>query len=210
MLNNDISTVETGGIILFGQYPQTQEGAYRPIEWVVMQRDPEMHTLMLLSKRILDFRQFNERNKGTNWEKCTLRTWLNEEFFSAAFNEEEKNVILEHEREYGGVYNSCYQRVRNCCDRVSLIGVNEIDEFWLPDGMSDHRINYLFLIYEDTYVKNKVEALPTAYAKTKVDDKLWYSTYWTRDSVWPGPVRYLNSYNQNKAYQYLFKGLAVH
>ena len=107
---------------------------------------------------------------------------------------------MEHEREYGGVYNSCYQRVRNCCDRVSPIGVNEIDEFWLPDGMSDHRINYLFLIYEDTYVKNKVEALPTAYAKTKVDDKLWYSTYWTRDSVWPGPVRYLNSYNQNKAY----------
>ena len=79
------------GLIEFGSYPFEKDGTRRPIRWSVLKR--EKNKVLLLSAFGLDAIPYNEEWKGVTWETCTLRKWLNEEFFDFAFSGEEQKKI---------------------------------------------------------------------------------------------------------------------
>lgn len=84
-----------GGYVTFGSYPQTTEGTdSTPIEWLVLEYDAENGSALLLSRYGLDAKPFNAERADITWENCTLRTWLNAEFFQNAFTPEEQSAIL--------------------------------------------------------------------------------------------------------------------
>jgi hypothetical protein len=84
--------VEKNSIIL-GCYPQNDESFKKePIEWIVLKR--EDHRILCISKFLLDCKPYHETLEEITWEKCTLRKWLNNDFFVAAFIQEEQNRIL--------------------------------------------------------------------------------------------------------------------
>ena len=64
----------------------------REIEWKVLERNGSK--ALLISKYILDRMEFNGISEDTCWEKCSLRKWLNNEFYNVAFSTAEKNKIL--------------------------------------------------------------------------------------------------------------------
>ena len=80
--------------VAFGTYPQTEEGTDNtPIEWEVLERDGDK--ALLISKYALDCIRYNTKDKSVTWETCSLRTWLNGDFYNKAFNAEEKrNIVL--------------------------------------------------------------------------------------------------------------------
>ena len=83
-----------GNYVIFGNYPQTNDvNDNSPIEWLVLESDGE--TALLISRYALDCKPYNERYEATTWETCTLRSWLNSEFFNKAFSTEEKQYILQ-------------------------------------------------------------------------------------------------------------------
>ena len=83
-----------GNYVIFGSYPQTQNGNDKtPIEWLVLENDGE--TALLISRYALDCKPYNEKGEVITWEKCTLRGWLNNEFFDEAFSVEEEQSILQ-------------------------------------------------------------------------------------------------------------------
>ena len=83
-----------GSYVTFGSYPQSEAGNDEtPIEWLVLDCDGE--TALLISRYALDCKPFNEKLEYTTWEKCTLRGWLNNEFFNKVFSAEEKQSILQ-------------------------------------------------------------------------------------------------------------------
>ena len=83
-----------GSYVTLGSYPQTQKGNDKtPIEWLVLESDGE--TALLISRYALDCKPYNEKCESTTWEKCTLRGWLNNEFYNRAFSTEEKQYILQ-------------------------------------------------------------------------------------------------------------------
>ena len=83
-----------GNYVIFGNYPQTNDvNDNSPIEWLVLESDGE--TALLISRYALDCKPYNERYEATTWETCTLRGWLNSEFFNKAFSTEEKQYILQ-------------------------------------------------------------------------------------------------------------------
>ena len=85
---------KAGNSITLGNYPQTKAGNDNtPIEWLVLESDRE--TALLISRYALDCRPYNEKYEDTTWEQCTLRGWLNNEFFNKAFSTEEKQYILQ-------------------------------------------------------------------------------------------------------------------
>ena len=85
---------KAGNSITLGNYPQTKAGDDNaPIEWVVLENDGE--TALLISRYALDCKPYNEKDEATTWEQCTLRSWLNNEFFNKAFSAEEKQSILQ-------------------------------------------------------------------------------------------------------------------
>ena len=92
-----VSCAETGKVsvgdkITFGAYPQKAEGTdTTPIEWLVL--DVRDGKALLLSKYGLEAKPYNEEKVDITWERCTLRAWLNGEFFNKAFNTKERAAV---------------------------------------------------------------------------------------------------------------------
>ncbi len=89
--------------VTYGVFEQDNnlDNGPEPIEWRVCYVDNEK--ALLMSKYILDCRQFHSFNdnydegsygsKVTDWNRSDLKKWLNEDFYSTAFPEE--NIILD-------------------------------------------------------------------------------------------------------------------
>ena len=80
-----------GEAIEFGNYPQDKDGTEKPIEWIVMKN--EGNQVLLLSKYVLDAKPYNEELEEVTWETSDIRKWLNNEFYTTAFNKAEKVKI---------------------------------------------------------------------------------------------------------------------
>ena len=79
-------------IVEFGSYPYEENGARKPIRWFVLRR--EGREALLLSMYSLYAKRYHEIPGAVSWETCTLRKWLNEDLYHAAFTESEKCRIL--------------------------------------------------------------------------------------------------------------------
>ncbi|MCR4784115.1 MAG: sel1 repeat family protein [bacterium] len=75
----------------FGRYPQGPNGEIKPITWRVLRRDS--NGLLVIAQHGLDAKPYNEERVDITWADCTLRHWLNGEFFNKAFNEQEQSLI---------------------------------------------------------------------------------------------------------------------
>ena len=85
------SEYKVGKTIEFGNYPQDKDGTEKPIEWIVMKK--EGNQVLLLSKYVLDAKSYNEGWGDVTWEISDIRQWLNNEFYTTAFNKAEKAKI---------------------------------------------------------------------------------------------------------------------
>lgn len=89
--------VELTNTITFGQWPQN--GAEpEPLEWIIL--DDTGEEMLLLCKYsiatqgfIFDYYSESHEYRKCLWEYSDLRRWLHEEFYPAAFDEEEKKRI---------------------------------------------------------------------------------------------------------------------
>lgn len=82
-----------GNYVTLGRYPQMQSGEdLTSIEWLVLARDK--NKALLISQYGLDAQPYNESETNVTWEKCSLRAWLNDVFFSRAFDTYEQQAII--------------------------------------------------------------------------------------------------------------------
>ncbi len=77
-----------GETVTFGCWPKDKE----PIEWLIV--DTIDNTVLLYSKKVIDCVKYNELFTETNWATCTLRKYLNDEFYNNAFSDEERPRIV--------------------------------------------------------------------------------------------------------------------
>lgn len=62
-------------------------------DWIVLKTD--LDRILILSKDVVEERQYNVNHKEITWEECTLQEYLNHEFLHEKFSEEEQEQILE-------------------------------------------------------------------------------------------------------------------
>ena len=87
-----VSEAKPGDIILMGTYPQS--GAWdEPIEWIVLQKQGD--AAFVISRYLLDGIPYHYNKDKVTWEECSLRGWLNGDFYNNAFTEAERAHILE-------------------------------------------------------------------------------------------------------------------
>lgn len=89
-----IQSANVGEIIIFGSYEQdndTSNGA-EPIEWLVLDRQSDR--ILVISRYGLDCQPYNTVRTSVTWEICTLRSWLNSEFYNTAFSDSEKASVI--------------------------------------------------------------------------------------------------------------------
>lgn len=94
------------------------------IRWRVLQNDGK--TLFVMADKGLDCKRYNEIYVSTiTWETCTLRNWLNNEFYGTAFNSGEQNAVVqqnvvnENNPEHGTAGEN------NTADKVFLLSISE-------------------------------------------------------------------------------------
>ena len=82
-----------GDIIILGTYEQDNDltNGPEPIEWQYI-GDRDGHKL-LLSKYVLEGKAYQDGGGDITWENCTLRKWLNNDFYNTAFSVEDKKKI---------------------------------------------------------------------------------------------------------------------
>ena len=88
---NRAKSASENDVITFGSYEldgDTSNGA-EPIEWEVL-AEREDGAKLLVSKYLLTSMPYNEKLEDITWEECTLRSWLNEEFYEQAFTPRSK------------------------------------------------------------------------------------------------------------------------
>lgn len=156
--NNGVTTWDK---VKFGSYYQTAEfKTEEPIKWRVLSVNGD--DAFLLADQCLDGRQYTatdetaEEYTMATWETCSLRKWLNEDFYNEAFSDREKAAIRETV-----VNNLCGEVVKNdTTDRIYLLSVDEVcnaDYGFKPD---------------DSFTKTR-EAQNTDYAKCNNASNSW-------------------------------------
>ena len=88
--------VVVGDVVTFGTYPQAQTRNDRttPIEWQVLDVNTAGHKALLISRYCLDVQKYHNKETPVSWITCSLRAWLNKDFYYAAFNSREQKAIL--------------------------------------------------------------------------------------------------------------------
>lgn len=84
-------------IIKFGQYIQSdnKNASAQDIEWLVLDKTNDDYYI-LLSRYILDCKNFNDKKEVVTFEESSLNTWLNDTFLNTAFNEAEQSLIKDN------------------------------------------------------------------------------------------------------------------
>lgn len=86
------NNIKVGDIIKFGRYPFETDGAIRPIKWLVLKRKGD--TALIITKYAIDAKPYdNGIASDEPWTTCSLRYWLNNDFFHLAFSDKEKMAI---------------------------------------------------------------------------------------------------------------------
>ena len=157
----DMSTIDEMDIVTFGSYPQSSTYADKlePIEWIVLERDSKNNRALLLSKYILDNVSFNSEPKECKWKDSELRQWMNQTFYDKAFNENEKNQIVEDSHISDGFRDD--KEVDTVTDKVFILSETEAKKY--------------FKRYDMTEENKRLATRATNYAKN-VDNngiKLW-------------------------------------
>ena len=129
----DIKSVNIGDCIFFGTYEQdnNNKNGKDPVEWRVL--DIQDGMILVISEYGLDGKCYNEIDTDVTWETCTLRTWLNNEFLSKAFSDEEKAMIATIKVSAEG--NSIVHEDVGASqyDKVFLLSIMEAEQYFDSD-----------------------------------------------------------------------------
>ena len=172
---NAIATIQ------FGNYYYTANRDRKDIDWMILKKDPETRTAILITKDIIESEPYdNKTYEQRYWENCSLRAFLNTTFYNEAFTDTEKIIITDYVTTNRIGKNQYGESV----DKVSLLNEYKVKEFFF--GVSA-------LAKEET---NNAKALITPYALSKSDNELdnknGYGRYWLRDLGMTGSAESVN------------------
>lgn len=154
--NPSYSKYKVGEIIKLGKYEQdgNQANGKEDIEWEVLSTEGDR--ALVISKYALDCVKYNEVYEDVTWETCSLRKWLNSDFYNIAFDENEQKTILSTNLDNKDGWNEG----NNTIDDVFCLSFSEIGKYYKQLEMNEY-------IGESYAISQKMICKPTIYAKNK-------------------------------------------
>ncbi len=124
---------QVGEYITFGKYEQDNDtfNGKEDIEWLVL--DVEGDRALVISRYGLDTKLYHEENEEITWEDCTLREWLNDNFYNEAFSSAEKSRIptVTVTAEDNFTYDT--DAGNDTEDKVFLLSIREAERYFSSD-----------------------------------------------------------------------------
>ena len=122
--------VKVGDVITLGHYEQNGSKSDGPesIGWEVLKVQDDM--ALVISVYALDAKPYNKYDKDVTWETCTLRAWMNDDFYYSAFTSAERNRILlvnnrNPRNQQFGTYGG-----NNTRDHIFALSIDEADSYF--------------------------------------------------------------------------------
>lgn len=126
---NNISEATVGDYVVFGSYEQDNnlKNGKEQIEWIVL--DEKDGKKLLISRYILDAGRYSNES-FQEWRTCSLRTWLNGDFYEEAFSEKDKKYMASSslnnpDNKYYEDLAETYETV----DVIFLLGAEEAEKY---------------------------------------------------------------------------------
>ncbi len=119
--------LKEGHYFTFGTFPRSESEPRAPIEWLVLEVSDD--EALLLSRDALYRLEYHTDYKEVSWLSCSLRLWLNHDFFGMAFTEEEQDRIVEAELENkpNPYYHTSSSNTTR--DRVFCLSIQEAQKY---------------------------------------------------------------------------------
>lgn len=122
------------------------------LKWVILEK--ENNKILVICDDVIEWLPFNNvRNKTVTWKDCTLRIWLNSDFYLTAFSEKEKKAI-----EYSVVENQAIGDTnRDTIDCVFLLSYHEMLKYKnIPDVSMDWHLRSLASYGKNHYITDSL------------------------------------------------------
>ena len=125
--------VKVGQVLTMGLFEQDNDpdNGGEPVEWIVLAVEDEK--ALVTSRYALDCRPYNTSAAHVTWAKCTLRKWLNTDFLSGTFTEEQQAAILATVVDNGKAQGNPAWKIsggKNTEDRIFLLSYQEADVYF--------------------------------------------------------------------------------
>lgn len=117
-----VAKYQIGDCICFGRF----NGRF--VKWIIL--DQKGDEYLLISKFGLECMPFNKTEGFTTWGGCTLRKWLNEDFYNNTFSRAEQEKIIRHEvvASDNPIYRSF--QGKNTKDKVFILNIKEYNQYF--------------------------------------------------------------------------------
>lgn len=185
---------DVGSTFLFGTYEQDNDitDGKEDIDWIVLKRESDR--VLVVSKYILDcvpytigkytiyeqnefFKEMNDHiSQGETWATCSLREWVNTDFYNNAFTKDEQELIIQSAvtADENPLYSTDPGAVTK--DNVFILSTSEVN-FYLKEDIDK-------------------QCIVTPYAISKgvsnyTYDNITYGSWWLRT---PGYFNYFASF----------------
>lgn len=124
-----IKAANVGDKVWLGYYEQDNDtsNGKEDIKWLVLAK--EGNRLLLISDKALDCQPYNY----VTWETCSLRKWMNNTFFDAAFSKYEQVMIQSTNvsADKNPVWDTDPGKATT--DKVFLLSINEVKKYFASD-----------------------------------------------------------------------------
>lgn len=127
------SDVGVGSIVQYGSYEQdnVQSNGPEPIEWIVL--DKQDDKALLISKYGLDAQAYHFEYNYVTWQSCSLRTWLNHQFYQEAFTFLQQQSIISAQLNTENYPNVGHDDESAIIDQVFLLSREEAEQYFADD-----------------------------------------------------------------------------
>lgn len=105
---------------------------WEKINWRVLWNDGK--TLFVMPDKGIDCKAYNDTIISVTWENCTMRKWLNNDFYNMAFSSKEQEAIVISQVQNGPVPKYMSGNGNDTEDKLYLLSIPELREpaygFW--------------------------------------------------------------------------------
>ena len=122
-----LKDAEIGDIVQMGTYEQDGDTETEdPIYWDVLDKDGD--SILIISHDVIGYQRFSDSPNCVIWEDSQIRTWLNEEFYTDAFDKETQVRIKGYVT--SGVDEANQESRGDATDRIFLLSQKEVEKYY--------------------------------------------------------------------------------
>jgi len=137
--SSDLSEIpdgkQLGEIIQFGSYEQDgdESNGKEPIDWILA--DKKDDSLLLVSQFPIDLKAYHSGNEEVTWEDSGIRSWLNNEFLTTSFTEDQLKIIKQTEVSTPDLEmeNNIFRGGNTVKDRCFILSYEELNKYLSRD-----------------------------------------------------------------------------